>query len=91
MAQELETSEAQDKPLLEWAVKSIAESRELRLFVRRYLSSCGLLPLTSTFSPDPMEMARRAGQMQAGLNLLEMLNAADPMLWPALQLEDAKE
>lgn len=90
MAQELD-QEKSDLPALQQAVRQISSSRELRLFFRRYLSSCGLLPLTPTFSPDPLEMARRSGQFQAGLNLVEMLSAADPLLWPALQIEDGQE
>lgn len=91
MAQELEEQTKQETPALQQAVRLIASHPELRLFIRRYLSSCGLLPLASPFSADPLEMARRSGHIQAGLNLLEMLNAVDPLLWPALQIEDGQQ
>lgn len=91
MAQELETDDRQEKANLQLAVSSIASSPALRLFFRRYLSLCGLLPLSSPFAPEALEMARRSGMMQAGTELVAMLNAADPLLWPALQIEDAQD
>lgn len=90
MAQELDSDEVQEVANLQLAVSAIAGSPALRLMIRRHLSLCGLLPLSATYSSDPLEMARRAGMMQAGLSLVAMLNAADPMLWPALQIEDGQ-
>jgi len=92
MAQELDTNlETLETANLTFAVAEIAKSKALRLLIRRYLSLCGLLPVTSPYSPDQLEMARRSGMMQAGLALVDMLNAADPMLWPALQIEDGQD
>jgi len=93
MAQELEgnSAESTDLPELALAVQAIAMSPPLRLFFRRYLALCGLLPLSPAFAPDPLEMARRAGMQQAGLELVRMLSAADPLLWPTLQIEDGQD
>ena len=75
----------------ELAVRQIAESPALRSFFRRVLREAGVLPQQSVFTPDLAQNAFDQGRQAMGVQVVAMLCSSDPMLWPALQVEEMQE
>ena len=73
---------------LEFAVREIEQSANLRFFFREFLSFCGVLHPSSVFDPDPRIGAYNAGVHGAGVEIARMLTSAAPLLLPALMIED---
>lgn len=73
---------------LEFAVREIERSENLRFFCREFLSYCGTLHPTSVFDLDPRRGAFNAGVHAAGVEFARMLTSAAPLLMPALMIEE---
>lgn len=73
---------------LQFAVREIERSVNLRFFFREYLSFCNVLFPASVHDRDPNIAAYNAGVHGAGVELTRMLNSAAPLLLPALMVED---
>jgi hypothetical protein len=92
MAAKLKTSEdweRLDASRMELALRELANSANLRFFLRSLLASTG-----ATGTPDggnALDMARSLGVHSVGTNLIETLGGYDPTLYPKLLLEDAME
>lgn len=80
---------AQDQIRLRGAVREIAESSNLRFFLRSVLGNAGLFELVP--SDNALSMARFAGRHELGQSILATLNDVDPTLYPNLLLEEHHE
>lgn len=76
---------------IELAVRQVAESPALRSLFRRVLREAGVLPQQSVFTPDLAQNAFDQGRQAIGVEIVAMLTTVDPMLWPALQVEEMQE
>lgn len=70
------------------AVRAVERDEHLRFFLRRFLSTCGVLPQQSVFTTDQLQNAFDQGMQAAGLHLVGMLSSSNKLLWPQLQLEE---
>lgn len=83
-----EKSHQEIEAKLSLAVRAIERDENLRFLLRVLLRNLGTLPQQSVFSPDPIQNAFDQGRQSAGLELVQIITAQVPMLWPALQMEE---
>lgn len=91
-----ENSKAKDpeqdlEALLQFAVREIESSANLRVLLRHFLSICHVLPPSSVFDVNPVQNAYNQGLQAAGLVLAEILTSVEPRMVPTLMLEELTE
>ena len=91
ISDEMAKDELTEKARLEFAIREIEQSVNLRFLLRHYLSFCGVLHPTSVFSAEPILNAYNQGIHAAGVELARILTSAAPLLLPALQIEELND
>ncbi len=73
---------------IEFAVREIAASQNLRQLVRQFLSMTRASPVSSVWDVNPAQSSYNSGYQAAGIAFAEILTSVEPSLIPTLMLEE---
>lgn len=73
---------------IEFAVREIVASQNLRQLVRQFLLTTRACPASSVWDINPVQASYNAGFQAAGLAFADILTSVEPSLIPTLMLEE---